>query len=121
MTPTATSSRHGTSEVTASQMMYDGVASPSSIEAAVETGPCGLCGASATRWISARAAIRRTSVRPPQWVMSGWITLQAPFVRSSLNGPAPTSRSPVAIGVRTDRWIAAMSSGRSGQQGSSNQ
>ena len=117
----ATSSRHGTSEVTASQMMYDGVASPSSIEAAVETGPCGLCGASATRWISARAAIRRTSVSPPQWVMSGWITLQAPFVRSSLNGAAPTRRSPVAIGVRTARWIAAMSSTRSGQHGSSNQ
>ena len=102
-------------------MMYDGVARPSSIEAAVDTGPCGLCGASATRWISARAAIRRTSVRPPQCVMSGWITLQAPFVRSSLNGAAPTRRSPVAIGVRTARWIAAMSSTRSGQQGSSNQ
>ena len=107
--------------MTASQITYEGVARPSSIEAAVETGPCGLCGASATRCTSASAAIRRTSVRPPQCVMSGWRTLHAPFARRSANAWAPTSRSPVAIGVVTERWIAAMSSARSGQQGSSNQ
>ena len=30
------------------------------------TGPCGLCGASAIRWASASAAIRRASLSPPQ-------------------------------------------------------
>ena len=81
--------------MTASQITYEGVARPSSIEAAVETGPCGLCGASATRCTSASAAIRRTSVSPPQCVMSGWTTLQAPFdekVGERLRADEPLAR-----------------------------
>ncbi len=42
-----------------------------SSDAAVLTGPCGLCGARAMRCASASAAIRRASLRPPQCVMSG--------------------------------------------------
>ena len=35
-------------------------------DAAVLTGPCGLCGAKAMRWASASAAMRFAALRPPQ-------------------------------------------------------
>ena len=87
----------------------------------METGPCGLCGARATRCASARAAMRRACVSPPQCVMSGCRTLAPPTASSSLNACRLVSRSPVAMGVDTARWIAARSFGSSGQHGSSSQ
>ena len=102
-------------------MTYDGVARPSSIEAAVETGPCGLWGARATRCTSASAAIRRTSVRPPQWVMSGWTTLQAPCVEQvgeRLRPDEPLARRDRRLHGALDRGDVLA---RSGQHGSSSQ
>lgn len=92
---------------------------PNSSEAAVLTGPWGLCGARAIRWASAKAAMRRDSVKPPQWVISSWQISHPRTANRSRKAARWVSLSPVAMGVVTAALIAARLARFSGQQGSS--
>ena len=95
-----TSSRQGTSSVSISWITQFGVTRAKWTATARASGPLGLCGAIAIECVSAIAAILRASQRPPQWERCGWMTWHALRSISSRNWLLPTSRSPVAIGIR---------------------
>ena len=76
-----------------------GIAAARWIEAAVEIGPCGLCGATWMWCASAIAAIFFSAVIPPAWQISG-CTMSVSFCSmTSRNSHGEKSRSPVAISV----------------------
>ena len=88
-------------------------------QAAVDTGPSGLCGITSTSCASARAQIFLLVVMPPTAQTSGRIYWQAWRAISTSNSRRLIKRSPVAIGTPTLDATSAMVSTLSGGTGSS--